>query len=42
MTMRDGELLGCSTLLLKSWDVYSEKAPLWQKGDESIPVTIIY
>lgn len=42
MTFRDKKPLMKSTLSLASYEIYDNKAPLWQNGDESIPVTITY
>jgi len=42
MTFRNGEPLHCSSLFTKSYDIYLEKAPVWQVGDKSVKVKIIY
>ncbi len=42
MTFRNGEPLPCSILLEEAYNFYKQKAPIWQKGDESVPVILTY
>lgn len=42
MTFRYGDPLPKSTLLESSYEIYTKEAPLWQKGDESVPVEITF
>jgi len=40
MTFRDGKPLNTSSLFEEVYNLYKEKAPIWQDGDKSVPVII--
>ena len=42
MTFRNGEPLAMNTLSMPDYTLYLEKAPCWQDGDKSVPVTIVW
>ena len=42
MTFRDGKPLEASIIFDEKYKLYDKKAPLFQKGDKSVEVTITY
>lgn len=42
MTFRDGKPLEKSHLTQARYDIYDDKAPIWQDGDTSVPIEITY